>query len=320
MTSTPQSPDLARSGRSAADPKSAKAHADPIPAETGPEGPVPEDSAPGHHPEVEQDRPTGPPPLPKRSASKAAVRAGAKKAAAKKAAKKAGPTKAAAGRAAPKVKAAAKKAPPAMRADVPVTGGPAAELSGEAEPGLDRPAPPVVGAAADVPVTGGPAADLVEAPGSVAPEPEPVAPATPIRSRNGRRPVQTVRFPFAFDRRMLPFAVMFGVVPMTSAVELDAEHLRIRFGAWKLTTPLDNITDVRVTGPYQLLRVAGPPRLSLTDGGITFATSTGPGVCIAFREPVPAALPVSLLRHRAATVTVLEPEAFAETLRRRMTM
>jgi hypothetical protein len=307
-TSTPQSPDLARSGRSAAEPKSAKAHADLPPVETGPDGPIPADSAPGHHPDVEQDRPTGPPPLPKRSASKAAVRAGAKKAAAKKG----GPKKAAAKKAAPKAKGAAKKAAPAMRAAaVPVTGGPAAELSGEPVPALDAPAPPSTDETLDV--TGGPAADLVEAPGSV-------APVTPLRSRNGRRPAQTVRFPFAFDRRMVPLSLLFGVVPMTSGVELDADHLRIRFGPWKLSTPLDNIADVRVTGPYQLLRVAGPPRLSMSDGGITFGTSTGRGVCIAFREPVPAALPVPLVRHRAATVTVLEPEAFAETLRRRMTM
>ncbi len=29
----------------------------------GPQGPVPEDNQPGHHPEVEQDKPTGPPPV-----------------------------------------------------------------------------------------------------------------------------------------------------------------------------------------------------------------------------------------------------------------
>ena len=36
--STPQQPDLARSGRGATDPRSAKAHTDAPPAETGPEG------------------------------------------------------------------------------------------------------------------------------------------------------------------------------------------------------------------------------------------------------------------------------------------
>jgi hypothetical protein len=142
----------------------------------------------------------------------------------------------------------------------------------------------------------------------------------PVRSRARRRPAQTVQFPFAFDRRMMPFALMLGIVPMTARVELDAEHLRIRFGAWKLTTPLDNVAGVRVTGPYRLLRVVGPPRLSLADGGITFATNAGPGACVTFHEPVPAALPISLVRHPAATVTVLEPEAFADTLRRRTTI
>jgi undecaprenyl diphosphate synthase len=38
-------------------------------------------------------------------------------------------------------------------------------------------------------------------------------------------------------------------------------------------------------------------------------------VCITFREPVPAAFPLPIIRHPGATVTVGEPEAFAEVLR-----
>jgi len=66
---------------------------------------------------------------------------------------------------------------------------------------------------------------------------------------------------------------------------------------------------------YWWVKVAGPPRLSLADRGITFATTTRAGACIRFREPVPAALPTALLRHPAATVTVAEPERFAAELR-----
>jgi hypothetical protein len=33
----------------------------PVPVDKGPSGPVPEANRPGHHPEVEQDKPTGPP-------------------------------------------------------------------------------------------------------------------------------------------------------------------------------------------------------------------------------------------------------------------
>jgi len=57
----PQQPELHRSGLSAADPGSAKVHQQVEPHITpGPgegRGPVPEDNQPGHHPDVEQDKP-----------------------------------------------------------------------------------------------------------------------------------------------------------------------------------------------------------------------------------------------------------------------
>jgi pimeloyl-ACP methyl ester carboxylesterase len=59
--STPQQPELHRSGRSAADPRSAKAKAKAQGATTTagdrPGHPRPEDNVPGHHPTEEQDRP-----------------------------------------------------------------------------------------------------------------------------------------------------------------------------------------------------------------------------------------------------------------------
>jgi hypothetical protein len=55
--STPQQPELRRSGRGAADPASAKAIADQESAENETNGPVPEANQPGHHPDREQDKP-----------------------------------------------------------------------------------------------------------------------------------------------------------------------------------------------------------------------------------------------------------------------
>ncbi len=55
--STPQQPELHRSGKGAADPKSAKGHVDSPAADQGDAGPVPPDNRPGHHPEKEQDKP-----------------------------------------------------------------------------------------------------------------------------------------------------------------------------------------------------------------------------------------------------------------------
>ena len=59
--STPQQPELHRSGKGATDPKSAKAHVDDPGSEEGNAGPVPPENQPGHHPEHEQDKPEGPP-------------------------------------------------------------------------------------------------------------------------------------------------------------------------------------------------------------------------------------------------------------------
>lgn len=57
----PQQPELARSGRGATDPASAKATAAPSTPPITDAGPIPEDNQPGHHPPVEQDKPTRPP-------------------------------------------------------------------------------------------------------------------------------------------------------------------------------------------------------------------------------------------------------------------
>lgn len=123
------------------------------------------------------------------------------------------------------------------------------------------------------------------------------------------------RFDMLFERSMALPALLVGVTPRTTGVEVG-DDLVIRFGPWSLRTPVDNIADVEATGGYSWIKTVGPPRLSRRDRGITFATTTERGVCIRFRDPVPAALPVPLLRHEAATVTVADPDALIEALAR----
>ena len=56
----PQQPELARSRKGATSDDSVKGHLTGQKAaktSEGPQGPVPEDNQPGHHPEVEQDKP-----------------------------------------------------------------------------------------------------------------------------------------------------------------------------------------------------------------------------------------------------------------------
>ena len=124
------------------------------------------------------------------------------------------------------------------------------------------------------------------------------------------------RFSFRFDLRLRPLALLALVHPGNARIELDADGLTVRFGKWTLTTPIENIAEVQATGPYKWWKVAGPPRLSLADGGITFATCTNRGVCIRFHEPVPAALPTALLRHPAVTVTPDDVDGFMEAVDR----
>lgn len=126
----------------------------------------------------------------------------------------------------------------------------------------------------------------------------------------------TVRHPFRFDRRFIIPAALAGITPMTTYLELDADHLHVRFGPWSLDTPTANITDAEVTGPYALLKVIGPPHLGFKDGGVTFATNNSAGLCLTFAEPVPAIAPFGLLAHPGATVTVADPEALRRDLDR----
>ena len=126
----------------------------------------------------------------------------------------------------------------------------------------------------------------------------------------------SVKHPFAFDPLFLAPAAGVGVLPMTAHVEVDSETQHIRFGPWSLRTPIDNVAQAETTGPYALLKVIGPPHLSLADRGVTFATNRKVGLCIGFHEPVAAIAPFGLLRHPAATVTVADPLALGRDLDR----
>jgi hypothetical protein len=125
---------------------------------------------------------------------------------------------------------------------------------------------------------------------------------------------RTTRWDFHFDGLLRPASLLVGVVPSRTEVVVGEETFLVRFGHWSLETPLANVAETSVTGPYSWYKVAGPPHLSFADGGLTFATTTRRGACVRFHEPVAAALPVGLLRHPAVTVTVADPEAMVAEL------
>ena len=121
-------------------------------------------------------------------------------------------------------------------------------------------------------------------------------------------------FGFAFDRKVGRWNRLFGITPSRACVQIDGDTLTARFGPWSLTTTLDNVAAVTTTGPYRPWRVAGPARMSLADRGLTFATNSELGLCIAFVRPVPGADPLHLLRHPSLTVTVADPPALGLAL------
>jgi hypothetical protein len=94
------------------------------------------------------------------------------------------------------------------------------------------------------------------------------------------------RFAFAFASSYRLPARAFGVTPATAWVKVDGASFQARFGPWRVSTPLANITDVAVTGPYRFAKTAGPARLAITDRGLTFATNGERGVRVSFTTPV----------------------------------
>jgi hypothetical protein len=109
----------------------------------------------------------------------------------------------------------------------------------------------------------------------------------------------------------------FGISPPTAWVEVGDRTLDARFGPWRVSTPLANISDIRATGPYAFWKTAGPARLAITDRGLTFATNGDRGVLISFRTPVRGLDPFGVLHHPELTVTVADVDGLAELLRAR---
>jgi hypothetical protein len=118
-------------------------------------------------------------------------------------------------------------------------------------------------------------------------------------------------FPFSVDPAWRLPLRLIGVRPSTAYVTVDEEMFTVKFGLWLLRTPMTNIADAAVTGPYRPWKVIGV-RVSLQDRGITFGTNSRRGTRVRFHEPVSVIAPGRLLTHPSATVTVADPEGLAD--------
>ena len=116
------------------------------------------------------------------------------------------------------------------------------------------------------------------------------------------------RHEFDFDPAYRVPALALGITGSTAWVEAGPGDLLVRFGLWRLRTPLDNVAGAELTGDFAWWKTAGPPHLSFSDRGVTFATNGRSAVCLRFHEPVRVLDPTGRLRHPGATLTVREPE------------
>lgn len=127
----------------------------------------------------------------------------------------------------------------------------------------------------------------------------------------------TSRFRFAFAASYRLPALVLGITPATAWVDVDEDEVRVRFGPWSLRTPRTNIASVQETGDFAWIKTAGPPHLSFTDRGVSFATNGDRGVCLQLHEPVTGIDPTGRIKHPGATLTVADPAALRALLETR---
>ena len=123
-----------------------------------------------------------------------------------------------------------------------------------------------------------------------------------------------MRFGFRFAPSYRPLALVLGITPATAYVDVADGELRIRYGLWRLRTPLGNIRATERTGGFSWLKTVGPPHLSLADRGVSFTTNGDAALCVRFHEPVTGIEPTGRLRHPGATLTVADPGALQAAL------
>jgi hypothetical protein len=145
-------------------------------------------------------------------------------------------------------------------------------------------------------------------------EPGPLA-AHHTKQRDQGQPTMPIdTFPFRFTRAYRLAGLPFGITPATTEVRVQAGELAIRFGPWRLRTPLDNVRAHTLTGPFNVVKTAGPAHLSFADRGITLATNPDQGLCIQFHRPVGGIEPTHTLCHPSVTVTVADCRGLAKAL------
>lgn len=125
-----------------------------------------------------------------------------------------------------------------------------------------------------------------------------------------------LEFPFAFAPSYRWAALPFGITPGSSGVTVTEDEVRVRYGPWRLRTPVANVASAQLVGGFAFLKTAGPPHLSFNDRGISFTTNGERALCLELRDPVPGIEPTGRLTHPGVTLSVADPEGLARAIGR----
>jgi hypothetical protein len=94
-----------------------------------------------------------------------------------------------------------------------------------------------------------------------------------------------VRFPIRIGRRSRAVVRLFGATPSTAYAEIGHD-LEIRFGRFRIRTPVANIDRYRIEGPFTWIKAIGVRR-SLRGGDVSFCGSAHGAVRMDLKERVP---------------------------------
>ena len=97
--------------------------------------------------------------------------------------------------------------------------------------------------------------------------------------------METVRFPIRIGPRSRALVRLFGATPQTAYAEVG-DDLEIRFGWFRIETPVANIARYRVEGPFTWIKAIGVRR-SFRGGDVSFCGSAHGAVRIDLKDPVP---------------------------------
>ena len=116
------------------------------------------------------------------------------------------------------------------------------------------------------------------------------------------------RFSIRLGRKSRPLLLLFGVRESNAYVDLN-DRLDARFGFFRISTPVDNISRWRIEGPWRWITAIGVRR-SVRHGDVSFGGNQRGGLRIDFREPVKW----GMLRPPALYVTVEDLDGLAAAL------